>query len=366
MTEALSQDQIRKNDKQLKLFEMLDGDKYDINVKKRYSNSITIIDLMPRFYRGNGARKLLAESEGLFENKFDFRGETCLCTVTPAIYLNKNIKTGEVEKIAAFPSDAEELIEKIIIMIASMQGLEKRNIGGNTRHVVSFSLYQIKQALAKMNSQKSYKQIRQSLIIIRDSNTRVTRVDPTTNRRFEVTKDVWSDSAIEVEGHGRGKDRCYIAFSDFVVEEITNLNYRQVLFSRLTCYSSTFSRFMDLYLSNMWINARPNEKKPISLLKVMESFGKANKSEITLRRDMRLALNDLVERKVITHLPSVVKKPLSEDKNDWVYNIVPTQEFVEEMIRSNGKQKGLKILNEKLVNGEIKELPDYVSNVYTI
>jgi hypothetical protein len=204
-------------------------------------------------------------------------------------------------------------------------------------------------------------------MIIRDSNTRISKQHPNDpNRRLEVTKDVWADSAIEVAGNGRGKDKCFIAFSDFVVEEILNLNYRQVLYSRFTAYNSTFSRYLDLYLSNIWTNANVSKKDPISLVTVMESFGKANKSMITKRRDMRGALQDLVKRGVIKFVPSSVKEntgPLESDI-DYIYPIEPTDDFVEEIIKSNAKNKGLKVLNNQITEGKRKALPTSVKHIY--
>lgn len=356
---------------QLDLFTMLDGDKYQVDMKKRYSNSVTSIDLMPRYFRGVGARvattKIKDKQSMKFENNFNYRGEECVCTVTPALIEEKDRKTKVLTQYFAFPSDAEELIEKIIFMIASIQSVERRNIGGNIRHVVTFSLYQIKQFLIQMKSEKSYSQIRQSLMIIRDSNTRISKQHPNDpNKRIEVTKDVWADSAIEVSGNGRGRDKCYIAFSDFVVKEILNLNYRQVLFSRFTAYNSTFSRYLDLYLSNIWTNANIDKKQPISLMTVMESFGKANKSIITKRRDMRGALKDLVERGVIKYVPSAVKEKTgpNEEDVDYIYPLEPTDQFVEEIIKANAKNRGLNMLNNEIIEGKRTSLPSYVKPIY--
>lgn len=353
----------------LRLFEVLDGDKYDLNLERKYSNSITSIDLIPRFYRGYGAIKPvadLASNTVSISNNFSIQGKDYTCRVQPAVIQRIDRKTKEKVEFYALPSDAEELIEKVIFLIASTNGLERKSIGGITRYGTSFSLYEIKKYLQLMGKTKSYEQIRESLTIIRDSKTRISQTDQNNpKRRAEITHDVWSDAVLELEGNGRGRDRCYIGFSDFVVQEISNLSYRQILFSRLTCYGSTFSRYLDLYLSSMWTSATLDRKEPISLLRIMESFGKPQVSIVTKRRDMRAALLDLLEKNVIKTVPSPIKKRINDEEFDYLYYLEPTDHFVEEMIISNGKLKGLKSLSNKITEDEIKELPDKVGRVYS-
>jgi len=354
---------------QLDMFSMLDGHRGLTQVGKRYSNSITIIDLMPRFYRGIGSRIPISKAgsskkSAKFENRFRFRGEECICTVSPAIIEDKDPKNKETIEYLAFPSSAEELIEKVIFMIASTQGVAKQTIGGNTRYVVTFSLYQIKQYLKEMKSDKSYKQIKQSLLIIRDSSTRISKNNG--DRWVEITKDVWADSVIEVSGNGRGRDKCCIAFSDFVVEEILNVEYRQVVFSRYASNSKTFTRYLDLYLSNMWINANINQREGISLQTIMESYGKRDKSMITKRRDMREGLKELTDRGVIKFVPSADSCINEDGEEDFIYYIEPTDEFVEEMIKANAKKKGLKVLNSEIINGTRANLPKKISPIYSL
>jgi len=357
----------------MKLFEALDGDKYDIRLSHKYSNSITSIDLMPRFFRGNGARVPLAKLDRLleFKNKFTYEEEPCLCTVTPAIVDIKQ-SDGTMLQMACFPSDSEELVEKIIFLIASTQGIQRLRLGGNNRHVVSFSIYQISQYLEMMGAKKSYQQIREILQIIRDSRTRVTRYNPgNKDHSIEMTQDVWADAAFEMKGNGRGKDKCYIAFSDYVADEILKLNYRQILFSRFTAYKSSFSRYLDLFLSSIWTRANLGQKYPLSLNQVMESYGKGNKSLVTKRRDMYAALDDLVARGVIkSRAPAIRKEPeyLNEPMSepDFLFHIEPTEEFVEEMIISNAKKKGLNKVHGEIDSGERIALPDNIERIYSI
>ena len=84
----------------------------------------------------------------------------------------------------------------------------------------------------------------------------------------------------------------------------------------------------------MWTSATLDRKEPISLLRIMESFGKPQVSIVTKRRDMRAALLDLLEKNVIKTVPSPIKKRINDEEFDYLYYLEPTDHFVEEMILS--------------------------------
>ncbi|MBE8232941.1 MAG: hypothetical protein HAW67_04340 [Endozoicomonadaceae bacterium] len=334
---------------QLALFEMLDTDETNsISLEHKYSNSITRIDLIPRFFRGKGARVALDSPKRIehYINRFTIKGEEYFSTVTPAV-VDVRVKGQGFVPMSCLPGDVEETIERILFLLASSKGLEKNRIGGNTRYGISFSIYEVHTALKKMGKEKSYEQISTSLRIIRDSRTLITKVNINNpKKRTEMTQDIWADAVFEVEGKGKARDKCYIAFSDFVVEEILKLNYRQVLFSRFVSYSSALSRFLDLYLMHMWTNAEVATKKQVSMNIIMESFGKANKSVVTKRRDMYEAIDDLVERGVLVSRTNAIKKKNIEGVEDYLFHVEPTKKFVDEIIKANKKNKGLRSLKQ--------------------
>lgn len=363
----------QKKQLKLQLWEQLDGNCHDFRSEHKYSNSITIIDLMPRFKRGRGARKLANDPtrELEFKNKYSRDGEGFLCTVSPALVDIKQADNS-VKPMYCYPSDGEELIEKVIFLLASVKGIRSIHIGGNKRYAVSFSLYQIREHLISIGATKSYSQIRESLNIIRDSRTRSTKYNPNDkNHTIEVTQSIWADVAIEMKGSGRAKDKCYMIFSDYVAEHIFNVNYRQVLFSRFTSYSSSFSRYLDLYLSNVWTQASFNKTYPLSMNTVMEMFGKSGKSIVTKRRDMYLALDDLVKRNVIKNRTNAVKKDPKDiesgsEESDFIFYIEPTEVFIKEMIVSNAKRKGFRSLNQQVESGERLTMPNNFREVSVI
>ncbi len=345
MTELTEVQQVEKEKMQLSLFSMLDGTNSDSSAE--YSNSIGSIDIIPRFWRGNAAafsKSELGSRDLIYNNSYTFEGKEFRCQITPAV-----IKRGD-EEFFAYPGSKEELIEKVLFVLVARNGLSKKNIGNTPRYGVFFSLYQIREELKRIKKTRSYDSIRESLQILKDSRVKI--ISPESDgKTYTLTHDIFSDAVLESSGAGRNRDRYWIGFSDFVITEIMRLKYKQVVYSRITSYNGCLSRFLDLYLSNIWKNANFGIKSKISLNQVMESYGKSHTHLNTKRRDMRSALLDLVESKVIVAAP-FAQKMGSGDSIDYIYEIEPTREFVDQMIQSNAKHKGLRTLTEKVNNGE--------------
>jgi len=350
---------------QLDLFSLVDApDKQLIKgkyVKSPYSNSIGSIDLIPRFKRGENAIVPVSEMLGKkvkIENRYRIGRNQLICQIQPAI-IERKINKEKVE-FYAYPGDREELTEKVLFLIASNRGLSKiRMPGGVDRFGIYFSLYEIRKELAKLGKTRSYDVIRESLIVIRDSITNISQIDGT--RSITITHDIFADAILEVTGAGRGKDRCSITFSDYVIEQIQQLNYRQYPFASINSHSSPLSRFIHSYLTTNWTNAANGVKRQLFVSEVFSAFGKDHLSDGVKRRDIRAALNILVKAGWFTNVP-YSQKLQKNGKYEHYYELTPTESFVEEVIRANAKKKGLRIIEDKLRCDSNFLIPDKTYN----
>lgn len=348
-----------ENQYQLDLFSLVDGPGEQLVDGKRvvspYSNSIGSIDFIPRFKRGTDsvvARDEYTHKNTIIENHYTFGRNRLVCQIKPAIITRK--VNGEDKEFYAWPGDREDLIEKVLFLIASNKGLEPIRLpGGVERFGVYFTLYEIREQLKRIGKTRPYDMIRESLIVLRDSQTIISRTNGQSEK--SITHKIFSDAALEVTGTGRGRDRCFITFSDFVIEEIQKLNFRQYPFLAVHSHKTTLARFLHHYLTNSWTNAFPGSTKTIFVNELFSAFGKSQLSMNIKRRDLREALQILVKSGWFLNIPYSKKVNVGEGKVDYSYDLIATDVFVSEAIKANAKRKGLKELNN-LAN----ENPDYV------
>lgn len=315
----------------------------------RYSNAIGDIEVIPRYIRGkNSPIKLTdvaASDEVVKRNPYMVNGNELVCEVHPATVVRK--EEGKLVTYLMYPGDREEIIEQVLFMLASNGGLTKRAVPGSApRYGVQFSLYQIREELKKIGKTKPYDVIRESLIILRDSKIRISQNK--NSKSMTITNDVFSAAALETTGTGRARDRCFISFSDYVVDQIASSNYRQYSFDRVLGHKATLARFLHRYIQWNWRNAAAGCKFKIEAKRVMSAFGKSHLTMERMRRDLRDALGLMVESGHIAAVPYAVNN---------VYSIEATSKLAEEVKRSMQKQLGIKRLSDDIENGKRAELP---------
>jgi hypothetical protein len=348
--------------RQLDLFSLIDYPEEKINNGKRvlqaYSNSVGTIDLIPRFKRGVDAiqpinSKNLKGKSLVVTNHYTAGRNNLICEIKPAIIQRKS--KGEVTEFYAWPSDRENMIESVLFMLASNQGLEKIVLpSGSVRFGIYFTLYQIRQELKKINKTKSYDTILEALIVIRDSSTII--MQQKNDKKASINYNVFAETLLEVQGSGRGRNPCCIIFSDYIVEQIKSLNFRQYPFTRNQSLDNGLARWVHHYLTDSWTNAMENVPQKLSLNAVFNGYGKHHLTDAVKRRDLRAALEMLVRENWFKSVPKS-KKELNNGIADYSYSLVPTEIFVLEVIKANAKKKGLKMISERIITDENFEPP---------
>jgi len=340
--------QANSDDKQMDLFSLVDMPRVIDGVQHQYSNLIGHIELIPRYVRGKCPPVPYAKigKQAIIENSYRVGNSELVCSIQPATIRRKE-SDGSFSDYVAYPGDREELIERILFMFASQNGLEKRNFSSNQpRYGVRFSLYDIREALKALGKTKSYDVIRESLIIIRDS--RVVISQHKDGRMLTITNNIFADAALETSGSGRAKDRCFISFSDYVIEQISNFNYSQYNMTSALKKNFTLSRFLHTYLSVNWRNVYEGANFEIHVDSVMSSFGKSLLTDEVKRRELRRAMEELVNCGIITNVPFM---------KEGTYIVTATKKLADEIKLTNQKRAGIRTLNDKLESGELLQIP---------
>lgn len=339
----------RREAMQLDLFSLID-ESADSTSPIKYSNFIGDIHLIPRFVRGQNPHtpihKLPASFSSQISNVYSINGYSLLCTVKAAT-IKKKVDAVETE-FFAFPGDREEIIERALFAIASNKGMTKRTLpNSEPRYGVEFSLYEIREELVKINKSKSYDKIREALIIMRDSRCIISAKN-NQGKTVHLTHNIFSGAALEQSGTGRSRDRCFVSFSDYVVEQIRGLNYRQYRFDQVESHKATLARFIHTYLCWNWKNAAAGATYGLDIEILMSAYGKSQISTRVKQRDLREALKILVDNGDVTHVPFF---------KNGKYNVKATKQLADSIHLSMQKKKGINMLSERIMDGQLVELP---------
>jgi hypothetical protein len=215
--------------------------------REQLSNTIALWDAIPRYSITRNLQNRMRDERGNLELlKLNFRHnkQDYMATITPA---RIEIKDGpdKGNTIDYYPSASEELVEDALRKLAASQQTQqgffdrKGYVSG-----VAFSLYQLRDELARLGHTRSYSEIVLSLEILHKTNIAVT----SPNGRDEVTR---SSTYLPALGAVRRKDidadpaaRWVVQFHPLVTRSIDGVTYRQFNYNKLMSHRSQLSRWI--------------------------------------------------------------------------------------------------------------------------
>lgn len=312
-----------------------------------FSNAILSLEGSPRFLRGSckSFRVSEAPDEIVVTNEYMSGGHRYLCSIKPAMIPRR--ENGKTVNYFVYPSDREELVERTLFAIASNKGLVKRALPNTApRYGVEFSLYEIRELLCSIGKTKPYDDIREALLVLRDN---VTTICPKgTKSGVELRTQVYSDSLLDVRGRGRSRERCFVMFNDFVVEQIKKLNYRQYSYKSVHTHALSMGTYLHNFLCNNWLNCNAGTVYAVDPIVLCEGYGKGHLAPDRRARVVRDGLRSMDKQGLITHVPRL---------KDGLYYITATAKLEREIRTANAKRRGISTLSEGIENGTIKQLP---------
>jgi hypothetical protein len=215
--------------------------------RDQLSNTIALWDSIPRYSISRNLQNRLRTSHGTLELlKLNFRHnqQDYLATITPA---RIEVKDGpdKGKTVDYYPSASEELIEDALRKMAAdqqqQQGFfdKKGYVSG-----VAFSLYQLREELAKRGHARSYREIQLSLEILHKTNIEITS---SAGREEQVRSATYFPALAAARRKDIEADpsaRWVVQFHPLVTRSIDQVTYRQFNYHQLMSHRNQLSRWI--------------------------------------------------------------------------------------------------------------------------
>jgi len=313
--------------------------------REQLSNTIALWDSIPRYSISRNLQNRMRSPHGTLEIlKLAFRHLKMdyVATITPArIEIKEGPDKGKT--IDFYPSASEELVEDALRKMAAdqqqQQGFfdKKGYVSG-----VAFSLYQLREELAKRGHARSYREIQLSLEILHKTNIEITA---SSGRDEHLRSSTYFPSMATVRRKDLEADpsaRCVVQFHPLVTRAIDALTYRQFNYHQLMSHRNQLSRWIHKQLVMKFTFAAIGQD-----FKMMFSTIKRDSALLTGYKETRQAVVAVVEA-----FDELVKAGLlmkAEKGNevrgarnkleDVEFILTPTHTFVREVKAANKRHK---------------------------
>lgn len=312
---------------------------------EKYSNQFKY-NFLPRFVRGKNPPTPASQRSSALskERVFTQGGVKYTLTLKPAIIKHEN-KDGERDDYLKYPGSLEAMIEEVLILMATNGHLVKATVAQTVRYGVSFTYGDIRRELAKHGRTRSFTEIKESLEVLRDSSS---VLSPYNAKGKEINLDIFSTAILDQSVKGRGAEKCFVFFSDHIVSLIEDMSYRQYNFSSTQESDSELARYLHRYIVNEFRSVSTvNDIVEISAVQLLDMFGKNEITEKSKKRDLQSAITLLIDNGLVSNYQC----------RGEIYQICLTEKFIDEIINSNAKRKGLLAIKDGIQKGELEKLP---------
>ena len=310
--------------------------------REQFSNAIDFWDSVPRYSLSRDAQRKERDNDKTLDKHtavFHYRGRTYSRTITPARVTDLDGKERDY-----YPSVTEEVVEDALRKLATEQqaGYFDRP---NYRSGVVFSLYALREELAKRGHTRSYQEIRMALDILSGTIIEITSTD----KGEAVAKSPYLPSLVAVSRTRLNSDpnaKWAVQFHPFVTESIDKITYRQFNYALMMSHDSQLARWLHKYLVLKYTFADVLKPFEIRYSTVKRDSGLLDR--YTRERDainaLQTALEDLRKRDILS---SSERNDVTGPRKkiiDAVFTIRPSFDFIKEVKAAN---KRLQIAGEK-------------------
>jgi hypothetical protein len=302
--------------------------------KDEYSNTIELYDAIPK-YVWNQRKENTDLSNAIIIRHCNLRGKRFLIKIKPAI-IEKKFNT-----VLIYPGQREEILEDVLRKLA-VEGKGKIIDG---KAGVVFTLYELQKELIRIGHGYNLNEIKEAIQVCQGANLECISND----KKVLISSSFFPVISLTTKKFlrkNKSKGICYIQFNPLVNNAINNLSFRQYNYTMGMQIRSPLARYMYKRMSHYWIQAHKLSPYTPSLI----SFLNCSPRELSMRiseniRAMKNALDILIQKKIISSYKSN-KKKYGRKIIDIKYTIIPHENFVKQIIRSNEKKK--KIIKQAL------------------
>ncbi|UFN51607.1 hypothetical protein LPC08_25435 (plasmid) [Roseomonas sp. OT10] len=292
----------------------------------RYSNTIDLYDLAPRFVFYTESRKEGSYLKSI-RRQFEHGGLPYSLLLRPG----RIVRSDGTER-EQFPGEREQIVEAVIHRLATDRGKLTVN---NEKVRLTFTMYEIREELRKVRHLFAIEEIKDALTILHTAVVEITRVD-------KKSTQVMSSSSFPVLALRRreDEDRAYLEFNPLVEGAIKDLRYRHMNYEWLMRISHPLSRWLYKRLCQTFGNVTgigPAIVPTASMtaMEIARDGGVAPRSRPrdTLR-NVGNAVDILVKQGIIEQVEGEVIRE-GRKNVDILFDFVPTATFLEEIRRSD-------------------------------
>lgn len=335
---------MRVTPKQLALFESL--------VDVRFSNSIEIYDLMPKYLQEKVTtfqETDLPPEKHVIERRFqthvvDETGRRLAregyVKIKPAVIMRK--KEGELKRLFAYPSYFEQLVEDAIRKLAVEQGafLNDGQVG------CRFSISQVRKLLSETGHQCKHADVVEAINILNGSQLEYGLVDPDGKGRASGRSTYFPTIYIRTrdEGIEDGEFDSVVQFHELVNASIREKTFRNYDFITCMKYRLPLSNYMHKRISMRFRQAATGSPYSFHLKKMIEDGGFNVGATIAKNVEaMKKSLQELIEAKVIEKFEyALIADPNDKRRSiDASFHVYVTAEFERQVITINRHSKYL-------------------------
>lgn len=328
---------------QLNFFTLLDYPSED----RKYSNTLTFYDFIPRFFWGKSRREN-GKYLPILKRNFHYQKQDYKLSIIPA-----RVESSDGTEKDYYPGQCEELVEDALKKLA----VEGHCVFLDGRAAIIFNIHQIQEQLNRGkqvdqdSKQKghtlSYEEIKKALTVLSRTTLEVKSIDGTAVLNSHIIEELGIKTRAEWKGKVSKDERCYVIFNNLITSMIKDYKFRRFNYEKLISLKSVIARQLFKRMSHHYKQA--SEKFPYTiLLSTMDrDFGLEKRKQLRNRLgEAREALQEMIEKKVIkSYKESLIMNSRSLRKiEDVSFELTPSDEFIDDTIHANEKAQRIEMI----------------------
>lgn len=331
-------------------------------VSDSFSNTIEMYDAFPKYVHGKYTtfrEQDLPPEKHVIERRFslpvkDGDGRKYIqdfyLKITPAVLIRT--KAGKTERVFAYPSYREMLVEDVIRKIAMDAGrkLTDGKVG------CSFTIRQIRRILENAGHQMKHGEVIEAINTLNKCSMEYGYVEDDGKTKVSGRSPLFPEVAFRTanEANDDGDSQSYVSFHRLVNKSITDMTYRNYDFETCIRYKTGITNYMHKRLSQRFVQA---SRETTYQLAVSNFAAGASISEGTplkeKNRIVKESLDELIEANVVASYDVMpVNDKLDRRKRiDTIFLIKVTDDFISKTIKTNALSRG----NRLELEGEVSK-----------
>ncbi|MFZ6774541.1 hypothetical protein ACO0LB_17700 [Undibacterium sp. SXout7W] len=321
--------------------------------RSNLGNTIDLWDSIPKYSMSRQAQNKLRSSDGrlkLLKLNCKFGGRGYQVVIQPARIEVKDKETDTISEIDFYPSSNEELIEDALRKIASEQDqgfFDKFSY----RSGAVFTLYMLREELAKRKHTRSFQEIILSLEILSKANIEINCDGDGDGVGFSsILPALAGVTRKDLEANAEAK---WIAqFHPLVTRSIDELRYKQYNYDQMMSHSSQLARWLHKQLSTKFTYAAHGRTFDMLYSTIDRDSALLNGYKHARQGIQALddAFSELEKNKVLMFYTKDVRRGSRNKIEDVSYTLTPSPEFVAAIRASNKRlSDGRKLSGEMSV-----------------